>query len=309
MTVDSYLNKLLVNDALREAIIKHFGTISKILSHPDCDIIKQLSFNLDLIEVADGYVFQISKRTFTHCPLTADDYRRVSPRAFVPYDCASTPDPRYFKEGIMNSFPELRIRVRFLNKLYQCLLAGRMPQKVPKLVVSGPRDSGKTSWASIFLRIIPKDHLASITSEKQFSAAMVKENTQLILIDDWSESTMSSQLAKTLLQGGWMVTAVKHRGPRQVINNSPFYITTNKLPDFGDENANVRRRLAIFETSSLPETRIGVDKWIYDHAMECIAWMAEEISENIELVEVHEIWYGDSTQPSVIIDDQTTSDT
>ena len=45
----------------------------------------------------------------------------------------------------MNSFPEDEIRANFLNKFYQCLLAGRMPYKVKKLVVYGPKDSGKTS--------------------------------------------------------------------------------------------------------------------------------------------------------------------
>ena len=40
---------------------------------------------------------------------------------------------------------------------------------------------------------------------------------------------MDSSLAKTILQGGWIVTAVKHGKPRRVINNSPYYITTNDI--------------------------------------------------------------------------------
>ena len=35
---------------------------------------------------------------------------------------------------------------------------------------------------------------------------------------------------------------VKHKEPRSLFNNSSFYITTNQLPDFGDENDSVYRR-------------------------------------------------------------------
>ena len=48
-------------------------------------------------------------------------------------------------EGIDNSFPDLEERVKVLNKLYQCLVAFRMPEKVRKLVFGGPKNSGKTS--------------------------------------------------------------------------------------------------------------------------------------------------------------------
>jgi energy-coupling factor transporter ATP-binding protein EcfA2 len=109
-----------------------------------------------------------------------------------------------------------------LNKLYQCLEADRIPRKIRKLVVVGPRDSGKTSWAAIFRRIIPLDKIASITYENQFSTAMINDETQIVIIDEWSE--MKPNLAKSLLQGGWMVGAVKHKSPRFINNNSPFYL-------------------------------------------------------------------------------------
>ena len=101
---------------------------------------------------------------------------------------------------------------------------------------------------------------------------MIKEDTQLVIVDEWSSQIMTSHLAKTILQGGWMVTAVKHGQPRQVLNNSPYNITSNNLPDFGDEHENVERRIQIFTTKSLPLTTTGMDKWVYDNAMHCIAW-------------------------------------
>ena len=91
-----------------------------------------------------------------------------------------------------------------------------MPHKTRKLVVAGPRDSGKTSWCNVFHRIIPPECIASVTNEGQFSAAMITETTQLVIIDEWSSNRMQSNLAKTVLQGGWMVTSVKHGPPRCV---------------------------------------------------------------------------------------------
>jgi hypothetical protein len=92
-----------------------------------------------------------------------------------------------------------------------------MPQKVRKLVVAGLKDSGKTSWASVFHRVVPAESIASITNKHQFSVSMVTDDTQLVIVDDWSQNTMQSDLAKTILQGGWMVTAVKHGEPRRVM--------------------------------------------------------------------------------------------
>ena len=130
---------------------------------------------------------------------------------------------------------------------------------------------------------------------------MITNDTQLVIVDEWSDSTMESDLAKSILQGGWMVTAVKHGQPRTVLNNSPYYITTNHVPDFGEEDENVRRRIDIFTTESLPRTRPGVNRWLYDHAMDCVAWIAEEINANRHLIPEHELWYeaGDSERLTI----------
>jgi polynucleotide 5'-kinase involved in rRNA processing len=90
----------------------------------------------------------------------------------------------FFKHAVKNSFPELEQRIRFLNKFYQCHVAGKMPQKVRKLVTAGPKDSGKTSGASIFHRLIPAQAVPAITKEQQFSAAMINETTQIVMVDE-----------------------------------------------------------------------------------------------------------------------------
>ena len=118
-------------------------SLSKILKHQDYQVIKQLFFDFDLIEVfkPKGKCFSFSRRDFV-------DFSRAnqrSPRAFLAFNSEATElDAGYFQEGIDNSFPDKYTRIAFLNKFYQCLCVGKMPQKCRKLVsVEGPRDSGQ----------------------------------------------------------------------------------------------------------------------------------------------------------------------
>ena len=114
----------------------------------------------------------------------------------------------------------------------------------------------------------------------------IQYDTQLIIIEDWS--SMALAFAKNfVIQGG---AVVKHKEPRPLLNNSPYYITTTDLPAFGNENHHVYRRTQVFRNRSLPSPP-GADQRIYDHAMDCIAWMANVINENIQLIEQEERWY------------------
>ena len=76
---------------------------------------------------------------------------------FIPYDSTSPPESKYFKDAILNSFPDDDVRVNFLNKFYQCLMAGRMPRTVRKLVVHGPKDSGKPVGSRLFRALYQLD--------------------------------------------------------------------------------------------------------------------------------------------------------
>ena len=83
-----------------------------------------------------------------------------------------------------------------------------------KLFVHGPKDSGKTSWINVLLGIIPMSQVASITQERQFAASMGEESTQLAILEEWSENTLQSDMAKSMLQGGFVVKSVKHQTPK-----------------------------------------------------------------------------------------------
>ena len=295
MDVESYINKLMISDVIGEEIVKFAKRIIEIMCHPECEVIKQIKFNWALIEVKDGKCFSISNRDFIEGPIDLKDIGLISPRAFASYyDSSKDPAPSYFKESIENSFPNLATRINFLNKYYQCLTVNKFPHKCPKLVVAGPRDSGKTTWASVFLSVIPFRYITSITKGKTFSTAMINADTQLVLLDEWSPDHLQSDTAKLLLQGGLMISAVKYEKARMFINNSAFYITTNNVPNFGeDEDANVKRRLKIFETRSMPNPNSKIEPWYRQNSMHCIAWVAKEITKHRALVEKDELWYED----------------
>ena len=134
---------------------------------------------------------KLSSRCIVKTLLEANDIGKVSPRIYYDFTVKITSrDGRYFSYSILNSSPEVPKRVEFLNKFYQCLLYGQLPHKAMKLVVCGTNNSGKSSWARIFLGIMNRLKIVSVTKEKTFDLSMVDEDTKLIFIDEWSEKTL-----------------------------------------------------------------------------------------------------------------------
>ena len=85
--------------------------------------------------------------------------------------------------------------------LYQLLLHGRWPWKRPKMVLTGPPNSGKTSWLEPILAILDRRFLATCTDEKKFSCQSITEQTQLIWLDEWQPGRFHFTL-KTLPKFG-----------------------------------------------------------------------------------------------------------
>ena len=123
---NTYLHKLISNETLRHGILRNLTMLVKLVSNTACDLFQKISRNLDLIEVLGGKCFKISERRFIDIPLKEEDFQKLSPRMFIKYNLDVEPEPFYFKEGILNSCPEQEVRARFLNKLYECLMAGKM---------------------------------------------------------------------------------------------------------------------------------------------------------------------------------------
>ena len=235
--------------------------------------------------------FKLSSRQIVACPFTEDEFGVVSPRCYKDFSSASNCDGGYFSSSIQNSFPDLGERVRFLNKFYQCLLCNQLCHKARKLVAIGAKDSGKSSWVNVLFSIIPKSKVAILTKEQHFGASMIQDDTQLLFVDEWAEKMMSSDLVKTLLQGGYFAQSVKHQNPRMQEMNGGVYITCNKLPNFDVEQENVERRLAIYHTRTMSHSDKRAPAWMRNNAMNCIIWMANVINCNTDLLEQEERFY------------------
>ena len=225
-------------------------------------------------------------------PFAQEEFGVISPRTFTEYDSTVVPnDAEYFSSSILNSFPDLQDRARFLNKLYQCLLCHQLPHKVRKLVAVGAADSGKSSWSRIFSGLIPRTKIAVLTKEDVFGASMIEDDTELLIVDEWKKKMLPDDLLKTLLQGGYFAQAVKHGAPRMQEMNGGVYLTCNKVPDYGDEQVNIERRLYICPTVALPTKYPEAPRWLEDNAMQCLVWMATLISANVHKIEQEERFY------------------
>ena len=209
--VESFLNELTANESIAEELIGKIPSIAGILNRMDCNVIRQMDIDHNLIEVLGGQVFNIEEKRFL--PIDTENNEHVSPRAFVQYDPRKNrnPQPKLFIEFLNNSFGDKDERQHFLRKYYQCLCHKKFDHKTQKLCIVGDKDSGKTSLLAPLQGIIPISNIATLTREKQFSAQMISQETELVFIDEWSPQTLDAEAAKKLLQGGYFVTAIKHK--------------------------------------------------------------------------------------------------
>ena len=170
-----------------------------------------------------------------------------------------------------------------------------MGHKIPKLTFLGPQDSGKSTWYEILLAFVCREDLAFIGHEKNFPLSMLNEDTKLVIMDDWSNEKIVVDVLKQVFQGGILAIAEKYKGMRTCQSKCPFYITSNKLPNFGDHHDAILARLAVFETKSMPMIDRDLHKWYRPHAMECVHFMANEISKYRFYIQPQELFYESAT--------------
>ena len=266
-SVAEFVHASLTNGKIADILAAQVTNVINILSHPGCQIIRQLKFNYNLIEVKPtGVCFDIAAKKFVANPISDNAIGQESPRAFVSYTYREghVPNPKIFIEGIENSFPDADKRMHFYRKYYQLLCHRRFPFKTKKLCLVGDPNSGKTSWFAPFQGIIPVKAIASVTREKQFAAYTINEETQVVFIDEWSSDSMCAEDAKRVLQGGLQILPQKHKEASICIYQSGFFITTNEMPNFGqglDAEA-ISTRLAVFQTEPLKSVRRSCTRWM-----------------------------------------------
>ena len=103
---------------------------------------------------------------------------------------------------------------------------------------------GGFPWAQeLWQDFIPVDKIVFVTTNGQFSASMIRKDKELVIVDKLS--SMAPALVKTLLEQGCVVDQP------EALFDCPFYITTNCLPNSGDQNHRAYRRSHIFRTQIL----------------------------------------------------------
>ena len=271
-----FINSLAANEFFKARLLKDMRKIIDILSDPDCEVIRPISIDYNLIEVDGGHCWSIKERRFVNNPIADEKMGVISPRAFTRYDPDKEPDPKYFKEILENSLSQAEIRefcedfLKLLNFNKKC-----HKDKVPCLI--GDANSGKTSLFHPILGIVHHTNIATITKQRVFNKAMISKSTEVIFIDEASTSTMDIDDWKILTQGGYTACDVKYQTAKSFINRCPMLLTAQtKLQFKPEDQPAMDRRLRNYSFKSLPAPKKSATAWLRRHPMECIVWAAAQ---------------------------------
>ena len=199
--------------------------LEELLSRSTCQLINQIEIDYNLIEVKPcGVCFSIAEKEFVTSPISYSEIGKITPRAYVSYtyEPSRVPLPKRFIDNLENSFPGADIGRNFLREYYQLLLHKKFPTKTKKLCVTGETDSGKYTWFSPFMGIIPTDCIAGITRGKQFAGHLKNENTEVVFMDEWIIDSLNAEDTKKVLQGGLLMLPRKHKETEKFAYNSDF---------------------------------------------------------------------------------------
>ena len=194
----------------------------------------------------------------------------TSPRAYVHYNRAADPDPKYFEQILKNSLPEEQTKQFCADFL---ALFRQKEHKRPVPCAIGAADSGKTSLFSPVFQIVPLSRIARVTKQKSFNKSMIDNQTEVIFLDEAHRDLLDVDDWKIICQGGFTSHDVTWKNAEGFHCRASMYITCQKEIDFGDvHNDAMNRRLHKYHFKSLPHVEPEANKWLREHAMDCIAW-------------------------------------
>ena len=194
----------------------------------------------------------------------------TSPRAYVHYSKTTDPDPKYFQQILKNSLPEEQIK-QFCADFLAIFRPKEHKRPVPCAI--GASDSGKTSLFSPVFQIIPLRRIARVTKQKSFNKAMIDSSTEVIFLDEAHRDLLDVDDWKIICQGGFTSHDVKWKKAEGFHCRASMYITCQQEMDFGPEhNDAMNRRLHKYFFHSLPHVELEANKWLREHAMDCIIW-------------------------------------
>ena len=305
--VKAFINCLAANESFKSRLLQSMRKVIDVLADPDCEVIRPICVDYNLIEVNSGQCWSIKERSFLNSPIPEEKIGLVTPRAFVKYESSKEPDAKYFREILQNSLNEAEIGefcedfLRLLNYNQK-----RHKDRVPCLI--GDANSGKTSLFLPILALVHHSKIATVTKQRAFNKSMITKSTEVIFIDEASTSTMDIDDWKILTQGGYTACDVKYQTARSFINRCPMLITAQQKLEFkAEDQPAMDRRLKNYTFKSLAAPKKRAADWLRKHPMECIAWAAknarraeeeEDTSENSDEGEVdQEMENDDGTLP------------
>ena len=190
-SVKKFLALLGSNDQFKDTIIKHLNKLVEILGDRECEFVKQLRVNYDVIEVNGGWCFSIGQRKFVLLRIKSTEIGKESPRAYIDYEHTKTPDQGYFKQILQKAFDKQEI-AHFCQYYIRLLNCGTKQHKERVMYLVGKPNGGKTSLFMPITRFIPARYIAMISKQKAFNKSLVNENTQIIFLDkDYAKADRS----------------------------------------------------------------------------------------------------------------------
>ena len=169
-----FVNCLASNESFKGRLLKNMRRVIDILADPDCEVIRPIRVDYNLIEVNAGHCWSIIERRFLESPIPDEKIGLVTPRAFSKYDPQRNADPKYFREILENSLTDSDIS-EFCDDFLKLLHFNqkRHKDKVPCLI--GDANSGKTSLFQPVLGLIHHSNIATVTKQRAFNKAMINK--------------------------------------------------------------------------------------------------------------------------------------
>ena len=272
----AFVNCLAANNIFKARLLRDMKKVIEILGDPDCEVIRPIVIDYNLIEVDAGYCWSVKDRHFLENPIPDEKIGMVTPCAFSRYDSQTGPEPKYFREILENSLSDGEIAV-FCEDYLKLLNFNQKIHKdrVPCLI--GDANSGKTSLFHLILGLIHHSNVATITKQRVFNKAMITKSTEVIFIDEASTSTMDIDDWKILTQGGFTACDIKYQTARSFINRCPMFLTGQQKLQFKPEDQPaMERRLCNYTFKSLATPKKRASEWLRKHPMDCIVWAARK---------------------------------
>ena len=209
-----FVNTLATNERFKSRMLPQMKRVIELLSDPYCELFRPLTVDYDLIEVSKGVCWSLKKGKFVEDAIEENQIGKVSPRAFCLYQPNQVPDAKYFREILENSLSPDDV-LRFCEDFVKLLNYNRKKHKdkVPCLV--GDANSGKTSLFFPILSLVHHGNVATVTKQRVFNKCMITPFTEVIFLDEATESTLDIDDWKTLTQGGYSRTtsSIRERNP------------------------------------------------------------------------------------------------